>query len=127
MKPLANAKGVLLDENDYFGPRRFSDAVIERFPECSLGLTDSQRDVHGQMHVLAEGARECMRTADLDGIRRIFGFLEELLNRSDLHAEIRNATFISFLTPEDFHSAAHGAQAWGLLTPRLRACIEKAG
>lgn len=126
MKSLANAKGVLLDESDYFGVKRFSDSAIERFPEFAIELTDAQRDVHGQMHVLAQGAREGMRIGDLDSIRRIFDFLEQLLDRSDLHGEIVDAVTISFLTPEAFQLSTHGAQAWSILTPKLRTCIEKA-
>jgi hypothetical protein len=126
MKPLANGKGVLLDESDYFGIKRFSDSVIERFPDFGIELTDAQRDVHGQMQVLAEGARECMRIGDLDSIRRIFEFLEQLLDRPDLHVEIVNAMTISFLTREDFQLSANGVKAWSMLAPKLRTCIEKA-
>jgi hypothetical protein len=126
MKPLANSKGVLLDESDYYGPKRFSQAVIEQFSEFGIELADVQNDIHGQMHVLAECVRECMRTGQLDNVRRVFDFLARLLDRSDLHAEIVNAITISFLMPGDFRKSPCGAQAWTSVAPRLRLLIENA-
>jgi hypothetical protein len=53
MKPLAQNKGVLVDEPEYFGSRCSSDEAIRAFPELPAELAKDAELLHVQMGTLA--------------------------------------------------------------------------
>ena len=126
MKPLANNKGVLVDEPDYFGPRCFSETAIRTFPELATELTQDAELLHVQMGTLASAGRRAITRGDLTFLHRLFAFLEDVLSRPRLHHEIPNAVATSFLLPVDFEVSDTGRHAWQALPQRIKHVLARA-
>ena len=75
-----------------YGIEDFSKDVIERFGKDVPFVVEDKNLLHPQMSFLAYAVEEnSARTVD------IITFIEDLLNRNDLHSEIENAVVISFV------------------------------
>lgn len=115
----------MIEEPEYFGPKSFSDAAVQHFPELSELKEDADLlDV--QMGVLAASGRAAIERGDMAFLRRLFAFLEDALNRPKLHHEIPRAVRTTFLTPGDFERSQSGSEAWALLPEKLKHALQKA-
>jgi hypothetical protein len=126
MKPLAQKKGVLVEEPDYFGPRCFSQEAIRAFPELAQELTRHAELLHVQMGALASAGRAAIAHRDIAFLDRLFTFVEDILSRPRLHHEIPNAVANSFLLPADFDSSDTGRQVWQSLPEKVRRVLDRA-
>lgn len=120
MKPLAQKKGVLVEEPEYFGPRCFSEAATLAFPELATELARDAELLHVQMSILASAGRGAITRGDITFLNRLFAFLEDVLSRPRVHHEIANAVATSFLLPADFEVSDTGWQAWQSLPQSIK-------
>ncbi|HEY3854251.1 MAG TPA: hypothetical protein VGO67_07670 [Verrucomicrobiae bacterium] len=123
MKPLANSKGVLMEEPEYFGPQSFSVEVIAQFPEKAAELTENSGILHIQMGLLASAARKAIEVGDTVFLKRVFRFINDILARERLHPDVEDAVADSFLTLTEFEQSEAGRNAWNLLPEKLRRLI----
>jgi hypothetical protein len=125
MKILANGKGILEQEPDYYGPKSFHDEAFSKFPEL-LGDLDESSGLHVLVASLATAGRSAMETGNASFLDRLFTFSESVLLREKLHPEIRNALLISFLVPEDFERSEAGRKVWARLPERTKHVLQQA-
>ena len=116
MKSLAQNKGVLVEEPEYFGARCFSEEPVARFPELTAQLAHDAGNIHVPMGTLASAVRAALES----------GFLAEILARQRLNPEIENAVAISFLAPAEFEQSDAGRRARLLLPERLKHMLRSA-
>ena len=126
MKPLADLKGVLVEEPEYYGEASFSREARAQFPELEAELSESSGLIHVQIGGLAESARRAFEAEDSAFLRRLFLFLEDVLSRDRLWPEIENALTTSFLFPVDFEKSRIGRDMWETLPERLKQVLLKA-
>jgi len=125
MKTLANGKGILAQEPDYYGPKAFRDEALGKFPELMHDFDESS-GLHGLAASMATAGRSAIENGDSAFLDRLFIFLESVLLREKLHPEIKNALVISFLVPEDFERSEVGRHVWARLPERIRYVLRQA-
>jgi hypothetical protein len=126
MKTLAHKTGVLLEEPEYFGSRSFCKEAISRFPRLASQLAEDKEHIHLQMGAFATAARSAIEARDFAFLTGLFGFLDEIMSRPNVHCEIENAIAISFLAPVEFKESEAGRHAWDLLPEKLKRLLQKA-
>jgi hypothetical protein len=107
MKRLADGKGVLLEEPDYFGEKCFLAAASARFPELQKALKEDP-GVHGAMWTLAKATMAAVAVADLARVHEVFAFLEDILKKPRLDPEIPNAIAASYVGISELSETAVG-------------------
>jgi hypothetical protein len=125
MKPLADKKGVLVEEPEYFGAQSFSAEAAGRFPELISQLALEAGRVHVQMGTLASAVRAGVDSGDLALASRVFTFLSEILSKKRLHPELQNAIAISFLAPFEFEQPGRWTEAWALMPKPLQNALRE--
>ncbi len=95
-----------------FGARALRERVLKAFPDLEPEI-DEDDGVHLVMAALDRAIMGAARRADLLRARSILGFVDSLLERSDLDPEIPNAVCISFVEPAVLEESATGKQLWG--------------
>ena len=115
-----------MEEPEYFGPRCFSPEAIKQFPELTTEHRQDADLLHVQMGTLVLSARTAIERRDLPFLRRLFTFLEDVLSRRRVLAEIENAVATSSLLPRDFGSSETGRQVRESLPERVRHVLQRA-
>jgi len=109
LRELADHKGVLLEEPEYFGEHTLCRAAVRRFPGLREMLLDEQDSVHGQLYILAREVETGIRENTAARALEPFLFLEWVLSQERLYSEIEVAVAISFVVPRVLRSSSLGS------------------
>jgi len=116
---LADGSGVMIVS---FGAGELRAAALKEFPELASEV-DEDAGSHLIVHALARAVMESVQTGRDARARDIVAFLDELLDRSDLHPGIPNAIALSFVEPESLQASTVGRRLWSEMPRRIRELV----
>lgn len=101
------------------GPE-FRRLLLKNFPELYEEIEDDEGLVHLEMGALEGLANSCIKSGDMDNLKRVYEFVSELCrNEKELHPDIINAINVSFLEGLSFENEKFGEGGKKLLPPNL--------
>jgi len=125
MKILRDARGELLEEPDYYGPRSFLADACQTFPELHSD-PDITIGTHILMAAIGRLTMHAVAAGNVGLAQSIFMFLDQVLRRAPLHPEIPNAVAISFLDPGQLQTSSIGRQIWKSMPDSIRDLLDPA-
>jgi hypothetical protein len=98
----------------------FRRLLLKHFPEVSEEIEDDEGLVHLEMASLERLANCCIKSGDLNYLKRIYEFVGDLgRHQSEVDPDVINAIHVSFLEGLNFENKKNGEKAKTMLPPVL--------
>ena len=113
---LADGKGVLVES---FDDSHLRSSLLAAFPELAADI-DPEESCYGVMATLDRAITELLHSRHDARAQAIVSFVDSLLDRRNLHPDIRNAIQVSFIEYETLSGTTAGRMLWEHVPERLR-------
>ena len=111
-----------------FGIEDYQKKINITFPDLAK-LIEKDDEIHFITGILAEGARQAIATGNINTLRRIMLFVDEILTNNKLEqidSEIINSLYISFITLEELMQFEYKEIILNEISDQFKKILEKA-